>query len=425
VPGALDGIRVLEFSFIAAGPFLGVSLSDHGADVVKVEPLEGEHYRNVGAVVPKEGKRFQSLNRGKRSIFVDLEHARGRELIHRLVPGVDVVTCNMRLGVSKRLGVDYETLSALNPRLIYANISGFGPRGPWAHRPATDLVLSAYTGMMAVQDKREPDDTPANARPPINDYATGLAAGMAVCAALFHRERTGRGQLIEASLLQTAMNLLDYHVMREPVSDATISDPLYEEIQRMRAAGRPYSEQIRLRTDSGVTIAGPPRLYYRCYQAKDGAIGFGCLTPANRAAARKVLGIEGDYSDNPDFDVRNPEHMSRFEEWQEQITRTVLSKTVREWMELFNEAGVPAAPVHFPEDLSNDPQVEAMGFMQELVHDVTGPQRVPGPIVLMSDSPTAARRPAPAYARHTDEVLGEHGLTREEIDSLRGAGAIR
>ena len=424
MPGPLDGVSVLEFSFIAAGPFLGVNLSDLGADVIKVEPLEGEHYRNVGAVVPHEGKRFQSLNRGKRSIHVDLGSEQGRALIHRLVPSFDVVTCNMRLGVSQRLGVDYETLSEAHPALVYCNITGFGPRGPWSKQPATDLVLAAYSGMMTVVDKREPDDTPVNARPPINDYATGLAGAMAICAALFHRERTGEGQLIEASLLQTAMNLLDYHVMREPVSDATISDPLYEEIKEMRARDASYSEQIRRRTESGVTIAGPPRLYYRAYRARDGAVALGCLTPPNREAARKVLGIEGDFSDGPDFDVRNPDHVARFEEWQEQITATIASKTVSEWVKIFTENGVPAGPVHFPEDLPNDPQVQAMGLMIELEHEITGPQRVPGPIVHMSKTPTAATRPAPAFGLHTDEVLAERGLTAEEITQLREAGAI-
>ena len=137
-PGALDGVRVLEFSQIAAGPYCGVNLSDLGADVIKVEPREGEHYRNVGAVVPREGKRFQSLNRGKRAIAVDLKDARGQALIQRLVPRFDVLMHNMRPGVPERLGVGYEVLSALHPGLIYCEISAYGSEGPRAFESATD-----------------------------------------------------------------------------------------------------------------------------------------------------------------------------------------------------------------------------------------------------------------------------------------------
>ena len=424
VAGALDGITVLEFSLIAAGPFLGVNLSDHGADVIKVEPLEGESYRNVGAVVPNEGKRFQSLNRGKRSIFVDLTTDGGRDVIHRIVPGFDVVTSNMRPGVTQRLQVDYETLRALHPGVIYCVMSGFGSRGPLAERGATDLAISAYTGLLSVVDKRDEDGTPVVMRPPINDYAMGLASGMAICAALYHRERTGTGQLIEASLLQTALALLDYHVMQEPVADATLRDALVQEIEELRGRGAPYAEQIRARVESGITVAGPPRLYYRCYQVRGGAVALGCLTPRNREAVRRVLQIEGDFSDSPDFDVRDPQHEARFQQWQGEITDKMMQHNVEEWMQIFEAGGVPAAPVHFPEDLPDDPQVEAMGIMWDLVHDVSGPQRVPGPMVTMSETPTAARGPAPAYGKHTDEVLLEHGLTQPELDALREARAI-
>ena len=422
-PGALDGVRVLEFSQIAAGPYCGVNLSDLGADVIKVEPREGEHYRNVGAVVPGEGKRFQSLNRGKRAIAVDLKDERGQALIQRLVPRFDVLLHNMRPGVPERLGVGYEVLSALHPQLIYCEISAYGSEGPRAFEPATDGAMTAYTGLMSVIGRTDHEGTPQYTRPPIVDYATGLTSAMAIASALYHRERTGKGQLIQASMLRTALSLLDYHVMQEPVSDALTRDEMLAEIEVARASGQAYGEQMAIRERHRITEAGPPRLYYRSYQAKDGAIALGCLTPPLRAAARAVLGVDDD-GDSPDYDSTDPENERRFEEWKSQIERMLREHTVAEWMERFEEGGVPASPVRFPEDLPEDEQVRALGLMWELEHPITGPQRVAGPVVRMSETPTAVQGPAPVYAADTDAVLGEHGFSTEELASLREAGVI-
>jgi crotonobetainyl-CoA:carnitine CoA-transferase CaiB-like acyl-CoA transferase len=423
VSGALDGVHVLEFSQIAAGPYCGVNLSDLGADVVKVEPREGEHYRNVGAVVPGEGKRFQSLNRGKRAIAIDLKDQRGREVIHRLVPGFDVVLHNMRPGVTERLGIGYQALAELHPGLIYCEISAYGVDGPRGQDPATDGAMTAYTGLMSVIGKSDSEGTPQYTRPPIVDYATGLTSAMAIASALYHRERSGKGQMIQASMLRTALSLLDYHVMQEPVSDAATRDEMLAEIAEVRSSGGSYNEQMAIRERYRITEAGPPRLYYRSYQAKDGAVALGCLTPPTRAAVRLVLGVQDD-SDSPDYDSTDPENEQRFIEWEAQISETMRSQTVEEWMERFEAAGVPASPVRFPEDLPDDPQVKALGLMWDLEHAVTGAQRVPGPTVQMSETPTKIYGPAPAYARDTDDVLHEHGFSDKEIASLHEANVI-
>ena len=423
MPGALDGVRVLEFSQIAAGPYCGVNLSDLGADVIKVEPREGEHYRDVGAVVPREGKRFQSLNRGKRAIAIDLKHERGREAIQRLTPRFDVVIHNMRPGVPERLGIDYPTLAALHPALIYCEMSAYGSEGPRGRDAATDGAMTAYTGLMAVIGRMDDDGTPQYTRPPIVDYATGLTSAMAIASALFHRERSGKGQLIQASMLQTALSLLDYHVMQEPVSDAATRAGMLAEIEEVRERGGSYGEQIAIRERHRITEAGPPRLYYSSYQAKDGCIALGCLTPPTRTAVRAVLGVQDD-SDSPDYDSTDPENERRFRGWKAQVAETMRSRTVAEWMERFEGAGVPASPVRFPEDLPDDPQVQALGLMWDVEHAITGPQRVPGPPVRMSETPTAVYGPAPAYGADTDAVLAEHGFSSDEIASLRADGVI-
>ena len=422
-PGALVGIRVLEFSQIVAGPVVGILLSDMGADVVKVEPPAGEARRNSGAVVPNEGKYFQSLNRGKRSLTVDLARPEGQALIHRLIPRFDVVVINYRAGVADRLAIDYRTLSALNPRLIYASITGFGDGGPQATRGGSDIVAQAYTGLMAAEAKVDEFGAPQQSTAsPVIDRSAGLATAMGICAALYHRERTGAGQELHVSLLQSGLELLSSHVMREPVHDATLRDPLLEELRGVRESGARYDEIVAVRKRQAPRFASH-RLYYGGYHTRGGAVVLGALTRQNRDVMRRILGI-ADATDDPDFDAADPENRARIEQWRREIQERLLQRTAAEWVDLFEGAGVPASVVNFAEEMADDPQVEAMGMMAELVHPVTGPQRVVGPVVRMSATPTAALRPAPTLGGHTREVLAESGFCADEIGALFEAGVV-
>jgi crotonobetainyl-CoA:carnitine CoA-transferase CaiB-like acyl-CoA transferase len=423
--GALAGIRILEFSQIVAAPFGGVVLSDYGADVVKVEPLEGESYRASGAIVPGEGKRFQSLNRGKRSFAVDLQTAEGQALIHRIIPQFDAVLINYRPGVPERLHIDYDTLKAIHPGIIYASITGFGEKGPLAGKGATDLAAGAYTGLIAGDEKIGDDDAPEQMTPAISDYVTGLICAMSITAALYHRRETGKGQRIDASLLNSALAIQDFYVMRQDLTDAVLRDPMIARLQQMRREGANFGELVRARRDYRWAGAGPPRLYYAGYNAKDGALVLGCLTKPTRAGARKVLAMHHETTDDENFDLTNPEHQARVTAWKEEIARKMRTRTVAEWVADFEAEGVPAAPVQFPEEMADDPQVVAMEVMVEFDHPVTGHQQVVGPMVRMSETPTRASGPAPALAAHTVEVLLECGLTAEEAEGLRARGIIR
>jgi len=417
--GPLNDIRVLEFSLIVAMPFNGVLMSDFGADVVKVEPLTGDPYRSAGAIVASEGKRFQSLNRGKRSLAIDLATKAGRELLYRILPDFDVVTINYRPGVAERLGIDYETLSEIHPALVYGDLTGFGPSGPMAGAGATDLAAAAYAGLVVSSNKVGPSGEPQGVAPPIADYLTGLGIGMAVVAALRHRDRTGEGQLIEGSLLRSALAIQDVAVMRHPITDVTMRDPMIEDLQKMRADGASYPEQLTRRNELIDSGAGPPRLYYRSYVAKDGAIVLGCLTKTNRDGARNVLGMNHDRSDDPDFDARDPDSRAETDIWVAEVENRMRKETVAHWLAVFREAGVPCAPVQFPEEMADDPQVEAQKLMVNLEHEITGPQRVVGPIVSMSKTPLTAHRASPPLGRHTTEILEESGITSVEIDQYR------
>ena len=422
---ALDGIRVLAATQIVAGPFAGVVLSDLGAEVVKLEPPEGEGYRNSGSVVPGESKRFQSLNRGSKSLAVDLATEEGRALVHRLIPGFDVLLTNSRPSVLKKMGLDYETLSALHPGLIYCTISGFGEVGPWANKGATDMVAQAYSGLLAMAEKIGPDGEPVQASPAISDYTTALACTTSICAALYHRVLTGEGQRIDGVLLRSALAIQDFYVMREPVTDAILRDGMVARVQEIRARGGDYREVTAARSNARFAAAGPQRLYYTGYTASDGQIALGCLTRATRDGARRVLGMTEDITDDAGYDPNDPENAKKVAAWKDQIAALIKTKPVQHWLDAFGAEGVPVSPVHIPEEMSDDPQVEALGVMVDLVHPVTGPQRVVGPVTRMSKTPPRAQGPAPAFAQHTDEVLRQGGLSDEEISALRERGVVR
>ncbi len=422
--GPLAGVRVLEFSQIVAGPVAGLNLADLGADVIKVEPPSGDSHRFVGTTVPGESKMFQGNNRGKRGLVVDLHDPRGLRAVLALVPSVDVVIMNYRSGVPRRLGIDYESLKAIRPDLVYAQISGFGERGPWATRGGSDIVAQAHSGLMAVDEKYDEHGSPQVIGIPVSDYAAGFAVAMGVCSALYHRERTGEGQYLSTSLLRLGLFMQNRIVMREPVGDAALRDPMVEGLRAAQLEGATFPELLALRKPRG-RIASPFTLYYRGYQAADGTVVLGALTPQNRAHIREVLGIEGEHSDDPDFDARDPANIEATNEWRSWIEERMREKTVAEWLAAFEAVGVPAARVNFPEEMADDEQANADGMIVEMEHLVTGPQRVVGPAVVMSATPTGSPRPAPALGQHTLEVLREAGLSSEDLAALVEAGVIR
>jgi formyl-CoA transferase len=419
--GPLDGVRVLEFTLVVAGPMSGVLLSDLGADVIKVEPPGGESTRQSRSVVPDESKSFQAFNRGKRDMVVDLQRPEGRAVIHRLMPTIDVVVVNYRYGVAEQLEIDYETLKQFRPDLIYVESTGFGTRGALARRGCSDVVAQAYSGIMAGEGKVAEDGAPIQATHGAPaDYGTAMASAMGVCAALYHRALTGEGQKINTSLLRTGVWLQSHNVNREPVTDALFDDVTRRQMEEMRAAGGSYGDLVRLRSEQRFTGG----LYYGGYAAKDGGIILGALTRANRDAFRRLLELEHENSDEPGYDVLDPENQRKAADFKDLLRAKMRERTVAEWIEIFDSAGLPAAPVNFPEEIRGDPQVQAEGLFVDLEHDITGPQSVMGPVLEMSVTPTAARRAAPPLARHTREVLGNAGWSEQEVEALISSGVV-
>ena len=245
--GPLEGVRVLDFSEIIAAPYAGMLLADMGADVIKVEPPWGEPWRLIQQFIPLESRTYMAVNRGKRSLPLDLSHPEGREVVHRLLsgapdmPGTDVVIHNYRPGVASRLGIDYETLSGKSPSLIYCEATAFGTQGPHSQRPGYDIIVQAMSGLMASEAKSS-EGVPQHVFTPVVDTATGISMAWAICAALYAREKTGRGQKIEASLLATALGMHGSRFLSVEAVDAETQGALKEEIDALRQGGHPYNE---------------------------------------------------------------------------------------------------------------------------------------------------------------------------------------
>lgn len=424
MPGPLAGIRVLEVSQIVVGPYCGMMLADLGAEVLKIEPPGGEGGRLIGGFMPGESKSYHALNRGKRSLVLDLQRPEAQALVQRAIAQFDVFIINSRAGVPKRLGVDYDTLCRFRPDLVYMENTGYGDEGPSAERAGSDIVAQAYSGLMAGEGKVNEFGAPRQiTSTAIGDFATGLAAAMGICAALYRRALSGDGDHIKTSLLATALSIQGGSVGKLPISDEIYQRPILEDIARLRAEGAPWAEIVRAR-DSRRRTGGAFANYYNTYRVKDGAITLGALTPRNQQQMRQVLAITDDPMLHPDFNAADPEWAAKVEVLAGYIRETMLTRTMDEWIDAFDAVGAPASRVNIPEEMADDPQVQAMGYMIEVDHALTGPERWPGPVTRHARFPTGTSRPAPVLGQHTDEALADLGFGPDEIATLRAEGVV-
>lgn len=421
--GPLHGYRVIECSQIVAGPSCGRILAELGADVIKVEPLEGDPHRSLFSVVPGEGKRFQSLNLSKKSVVINLQTPEGQRLLQTLIADADVLLTNFRFSVPERLGFGWETVQELNPRLVYGRITGFGSKSEAASMPAGDVMMQSYSGLAVNGGKLNEDGLPVLAVNTIADYAAGMGCAIGIISALLVREKTGRGQLVDASLLRGALVLQDTAVMREPMYDAQFRDPQVAQMQAVLERGGSFAEVIAVREGRrgfnpvGMLFNGPR-------QAKDGVVTLGSLTPANREAARRALQISPEELQGV-ADPAAAGHAERLAALKQRVNALFRTKTCAEWVEILAREGCPVAKVNVPEMMSDEPIVVAEGHMRELVHTVTGPQRVVGPLVDLSETPSGHRAASPALGEHTRQVLAELAhLSDEEIDRLAAQGVV-
>jgi crotonobetainyl-CoA:carnitine CoA-transferase CaiB-like acyl-CoA transferase len=423
--GALEGIRILEFSEIIAAPFAGMLLSDMGANVIKVEPTAGEAWRLSAQFMPGESRQFISLNRGKRGLAIDLKTAEGREVIHKLVPSMDVVVVNYRPDTPYNLGIDYETLSALNPRLIYVENTAFGRKGPHSYRPGYDIIAQAVTGLMAANGKTNDKGLPQAMSPAMADFSTGISICWAVCAALFARERTGKGQKVEASLLGTALAVQTGTFMEIDSVDADTQGVMRQRLRELRESGASFEEIQKVRGELRPQF-GAGNAYYRCYFTKDSVVAVGCLSDALRRKAAAAMGVSDPRFDDPNAaPPMSPESRAAAAKVVEAAEAIMRTKTTDEWVRIFDSAGVPAGPYRTIDELRTDPQVLENDLVVELEHSLVGHLKMVGPPLKFSETPSQVQSASPALGEHNDEVLSELGYDAAAIASMRERGIVK
>jgi formyl-CoA transferase len=393
-----------------------------GAEVIKVEPPWGEPWRLNQQFMPLESRGFISLNRGKRSLPLDLVKPEAQQIAHRLAAKSDVVLVNYRPDVPAKLGIDYETLAALNPRLIYCENTAFGRRGPHSRRPGYDIIAQAMTGLMASEGKVQNGAPGAIQSVPVADFSTGLSMAWAVCAALYHRERTGKGQKVEATLLGTAMAIQTSKLVLVEELEGESRRAMLEELRRLRKAGASY-EELQGHYQRSRNIA-PGNIYYRTYMTRDGAIAVGCLSDPLRKRLANLLGLH-DIRFEPVYKPNTPEAKAFGEELVQKAEALFRKRTTEEWLRLLDEARIPAGPVQFPEELLEDDHILASGMTVELQQSKAGNVTMVAPHVTMSETPLEARMASPALGEHTAEVLGELGYVPEDVERLRREGVTR
>ena len=380
--GALAGIRVVEFANYVAGPYTGALLSDLGADVVKIEvPPRGDPYR--GWANGNYSAMFCSLNRSKRSILADLKTERGLEVARSLIAGGDVVLENSRVGVMQRLGLGYEQLRELNPRLVYCSITGFGLDGPDAGRPGYDTIGQATSGLMSLLTS--PDD-PQPMGISLSDHLAGLFAAYGVLAALAARERTGEGQRVDTSLLQSSTSFLAENMARFLLD-----------------GGKPPTRRTRARTAQVYAVKDEHGVPFVIHLSSPDKFWRSLLTAMNRE----------DLIEDPRFADRK-QRIAHREDIQALMDETFSTGSREEWLQRLRSADVPAASLNTLADVVEDEQIRHLGLIQEVEHPTEGRMRLLGSGINLHGTPTRMG-PAPLAGEDTVAILAELGLPEDYL----------
>lgn len=393
--GPLKGMRVVELAHIMAGPVCGMMLADMGADVVKVEKPDGDDSRRfVPPDIEGESAAYMMMNRNKRGIALDLKAPGGVDVLRRLLGEADVVIENYRMGTMERLGLGYDALRQINPRLIYCEISGFGRTGPYARRGGFDLIAQGMSGLMSITGEG-PGRPPVKPGAPISDITAGVLAAMGCCAAYAHMLKTGEGQKVDTSLFEAAITQTYW---QSAIAFATGTAP------------------------GPLGSAHPLNAPYQAFRTRDGWINVGAANQKNWLRFLEVI-----EAPELDRDLRfrtNRDRMDNLPALVEILNSTLERRTTAEWLDKMEAAGLPAGPVLDILQMQADPQARAREMIVESEHPVAGTVKSLGLPVKFSGTPGAVNRPAPVLGEHSREVLAGCGYDAVEIDALVEAGAV-
>ena len=391
--GPLQGLRVVDCSAIIAGPIATAFLATYGADVVKVEPLEGDALRSYPSTLPGLSRYFLGINRGKRSLAVDLKHPDGLAAVRWLARGADLFVESFRPGVARRLGLDDATLRAENARLIYCSVSAFGQTGPLAQRPGLDPVVQSYGGLAWEQGAAD-EAAPELVRGSLVDYYTGSLAVSGILLALIARGQTGVGQRIETSLLDGVLAM---------------------------QAGRAFWAEAKEPPEAVRDLLGDR--VSRIYPTREGHLYLYVELPKFWAGLCRTLGLDA-WLDDPRLRTMVGRHTHKVELIRS-ISERLATRTAAEWEARFAEADVPCTRIRSVPEMLVDPQALINGTLATVQHPALGPVRLLGVPVRLAATPGAPAGPPPAIGEHTDAILREAGIPATEIARLRQAGVVR
>jgi crotonobetainyl-CoA:carnitine CoA-transferase CaiB-like acyl-CoA transferase len=393
MPGPLEGLRIADFTQLAQGPFSTQILGDLGADVIKIEPLKGDwmrHWTMANVALNGEGVSFLTLNRNKRSIAIDLKHPEGKSVALRIIGASDVLVENFRPGVMTRLGLDYETLHAKFPELVYVASSGWGQTGPYVSRPGQDLLAQAISGTSYISGNA--DDPPLATAVGVADFTAGFHIVIGALAGVFSRQRTGKGQRVDVDLLSSLMHLY-----------------IQEYAVFLNGGGPPQRSEEYIPS----AYLGAP---YGYFQTADGYIAIP-MNPIGKLA--ELIGVEG-YEG-----VEATQIMEGRDQVRRDLAPGFLKKTTQEWLDILLPEGIWCAPVNTMEEAERDPQIAENQMIVEWDHPVAGTVRTTGVPFRLSETPGGVFRSAPQLGEHTAAILEEvAGYSVNEIEALTSSGAV-
>ena len=407
--GALDGITVVEFGQFVSVPFCGQLMADAGARVIKVEPPGGDAYRRSLELAPRESRQFAIKNRGKESVALDLAHPDAADVVRRLAGIADVVLVNMSPAAVARRGLDFASLSAHQPRLVHGLITGYGTVGPDAALPGMDVVMQAHSGLVAALGA-ESDGVPRHSEVQVADYASSLLLLAGVSMALLARDRTGRGQQVDVSLLGAALTVQNNQLSHVDAVDGWRAGFVADELPRLRRSGAGPDEIAAARA-----AHQPDRLrltgHYRVFGTADGAIAVGAGSPPTQERLAAIAGMPVERLRTGDEDVRG------------ELAALFVTRDSAEWIAALRAESIPCAQVRALDEVLADPHVEAEGLVADVEHPAIGRYRGLGTPIRFGDTPSDPTRPSPPFAAHTAAVLDELGFTPGETARLLRCGA--
>ena len=393
--GALDGVRVVELAHVMAGPVCGLMLADMGADVVKIERLPGGDGTRgfVPPGVDGESAAFMMLNRGKRGVALDLRAPVGLDVARRLLGDADVCIENFRAGTMERMGLGWDTLASANPRLIYCQITGFGRTGPWAEQGGFDLIAQGYSGLMSVTGEGA-GRAPVKVGAPVTDITAGILAAFGVASALYQRERTGKGQRVDTSLLE-----------------AGIMQTFWQSAITLASGVSP----------GPMGSAHPLSAPYQTLPTSDGWINVGASNETTWRGLTRAIG-KPQMADDERFET-NADRMEHLDVLIEELTAIFAERSSDDWLQRLAAEGVPAGPIASIGEMLEHPQTIAREMVIEVEHTRIGPVRSLGsPLKMSAAERPHAQRGAPQLGEHTREVLFEAGYRTTEIEDLFASG---